>query len=216
MRPHGAGSPGQRGKAADRLYAPIRPFLRRGETDDQRRHHRGRGNGAFQYPGPSIPKPWMYDISKSNGPLAEVNSHDIGTLRWFTGSDFKTVFAIGGHFRCPDAKKDFPDFYDNVVLNASFINGCKKNQPKMRFFAPLSAVFSAYNRLLSTTSANSPDGRNAACTAFTAQAAFFRKAFSLPTAPQNKGFCSSIGTIFGIMCGTMFGTMPPRFWILFR
>jgi len=37
--------------------------------------------------GPSIPKPWMYDISKSNGPLAEVNSHDIDTLRWFTGSD---------------------------------------------------------------------------------------------------------------------------------
>ena len=73
--------------------------------------------------GPSIPKPWMYDISKSNGPLAEVNSHDIDTLRWFTGADFKTVFAIGGNFRCPDAKKDFPDFYDNVTLNASFTNG---------------------------------------------------------------------------------------------
>ena len=38
--------------------------------------------------GPSIPQPWMYDISKSNGPLAEVNSHDIDTLRWFTGSEF--------------------------------------------------------------------------------------------------------------------------------
>ena len=75
--------------------------------------------------GPSIPKPWMYDISKSNGPLAEVNSHDIDSLRWFTGSDFKTVFAIGGNYRCPDAKKDFPDFYDNVVLNASFKNGCQ-------------------------------------------------------------------------------------------
>lgn len=75
--------------------------------------------------GPSIPKPWMYDISKSNGPLAEVNSHDIDSLRWFTGSDFKTVFAIGGNFRCPDAKKDFPDFYDNVTLNASFANGCQ-------------------------------------------------------------------------------------------
>ena len=75
--------------------------------------------------GPSIPKPWMYDISKSNGPLAEVNSHDIDTLRWFTGADFKTVFAIGGNFRCPDAKKDFPDFYDNVTLNASFTNGCQ-------------------------------------------------------------------------------------------
>lgn len=75
--------------------------------------------------GPSIPKPWMYDISKSNGPLAEVNSHDIDSLRWFTGADFKTVYAIGGNYRCPDAKKDFPDFYDNVILNASFTNGCQ-------------------------------------------------------------------------------------------
>lgn len=75
--------------------------------------------------GPSIPKPWMYDISKSNGPLAEVNSHDIDSLRWFTGSDFKTLFAIGGNYRCLDAKNEFPDFYDNVVLNASFKNGCQ-------------------------------------------------------------------------------------------
>ena len=75
--------------------------------------------------GPSIPKPWMYEISKSNGPLAEVCSHDIDSLRWFTNADFKTVFAIGGNYRCPDAKKDFPDFYDNVVLNASFTNGCQ-------------------------------------------------------------------------------------------
>lgn len=73
--------------------------------------------------GPSIPKPWMYDISKSNGPLAEVNSHDIDTLRWFTGSEFQTVYAVGGNFRCPDARKQFPDFYDNVVLTASFANG---------------------------------------------------------------------------------------------
>lgn len=72
--------------------------------------------------GPSIPQPWMYDISKSNGPLAEVNSHDIDTLRWFTGSEFETVFAIGGNFRCPDARTEFPDFYDNVILNAQFEN----------------------------------------------------------------------------------------------
>ena len=39
--------------------------------------------------GPSIPRPWMYDIKKSNGPLAEVNSHDIDSMRWFTGSEFK-------------------------------------------------------------------------------------------------------------------------------
>ncbi len=73
--------------------------------------------------GPSIPKPWMYDIQKSNGPLAEVNSHDIDTLRWFTRSEFRTVYAVGGNYRCPDAREDFPDFYDNVILSACFENG---------------------------------------------------------------------------------------------
>lgn len=73
--------------------------------------------------GPSIPKPWMYDLSKSNGPLAEVNSHDIDTLRWFTGSEFSEVYAIGGNYRCVDARESFPDFYDNVILAATFVNG---------------------------------------------------------------------------------------------
>jgi len=73
--------------------------------------------------GPSIPQPWMYDIKKSNGPLAEVSSHDIDTLRWFTGSEFSSVYAIGGNYRCPDAKEEFPDFYDNVIVAASFKNG---------------------------------------------------------------------------------------------
>jgi len=73
--------------------------------------------------GPSAPQPWMYDIRQSNGPLAEVNSHDIDTLRWFTESEFKTVYAIGGNYRCPDAEADWPDFYDNVIVSASFENG---------------------------------------------------------------------------------------------
>ena len=73
--------------------------------------------------GPSIPQKWMYDIEKSNGPLAEVNSHDIDTLRWFIGSEFKSVYAIGGNYRCLEAREEFPDFYDNVIMNASFVNG---------------------------------------------------------------------------------------------
>lgn len=73
--------------------------------------------------GPSIPQKWQYDIAKSNGPLAEVNSHDIDTLRWFTESEFKEVYAIAGNYRCPEAQEEFPDFYDNVVLTASFENG---------------------------------------------------------------------------------------------
>lgn len=73
--------------------------------------------------GPSVPKPWMYDLRKSNGPLAEVNSHDIDTLRWFTGSEFEEVYAIAGNYRCPDARAGHPDFYDNVLLTARFANG---------------------------------------------------------------------------------------------
>lgn len=73
--------------------------------------------------GPSIPQPWMYDIKKSNGPLAEVCSHDIDTLRWFSGSEFQSLYAIGGNYRCPDAIRDYPDFYDNVALVGNFING---------------------------------------------------------------------------------------------
>jgi myo-inositol 2-dehydrogenase/D-chiro-inositol 1-dehydrogenase/scyllo-inositol 2-dehydrogenase (NAD+) len=73
--------------------------------------------------GPSAPRPWMYDIGKSNGPLAEVCSHDIDTLRWFTESEFKTVYAAGGNFRCPEARADWPDFYDNVIVSATFENG---------------------------------------------------------------------------------------------
>lgn len=73
--------------------------------------------------GPSIPKPWMYDIKKSNGPLAEVNSHDIDTLRWFTNGEFSTVYAVAGNYRCAEAREKYPDFYDNVILNANFDNG---------------------------------------------------------------------------------------------
>lgn len=73
--------------------------------------------------GPSVPQPWMYDLAVSNGPLAEVNSHDIDTVRWITGSDITEVYAIGGNFRSPGARADFPDFYDNVTLIAKFANG---------------------------------------------------------------------------------------------
>ena len=73
--------------------------------------------------GPSVPRPWMYDLKKSNGPLAEVSSHDIDALRWFTGSEVKSIYALGGNFRSPDAKADYPDFYDNVSAVLSFENG---------------------------------------------------------------------------------------------
>ena len=77
--------------------------------------------------GPSTPQEWMYDIAKSNGPLAEVNSHDIDTLRWFAGSDAESLHAIAGNFRCEDARTKYPDFYDTVLMNVRMKNGTLGN-----------------------------------------------------------------------------------------
>ncbi len=70
--------------------------------------------------GPGGPGAWMYDLSKSNGIVAEVNSHDIDSLHWFTGSTIRRVYAEGHNFKCPDAKESHPDFYDNVVAQFRF------------------------------------------------------------------------------------------------
>jgi len=73
--------------------------------------------------GPSYPRPWMFDLKKSNGPLAEVNSHDFDTVRWLTGSNLVEVHAIAGNFRTPEALAEFPDFYDQVQVSARMANG---------------------------------------------------------------------------------------------
>ncbi len=73
--------------------------------------------------GPSIPQPWMYDIKKSNGPLAEVSSHDIDALHWYSGSYLSEVYAVAGNYRSPDAVQEYPDFYDNVIMTARCLNG---------------------------------------------------------------------------------------------
>ncbi len=75
--------------------------------------------------GPSVPQPWMYDIKKSNGPLAEVSSHDIDTLHWYSQSYISEVYAVAGNYRCPDAREAYPDFYDNVIMTARFLSGAQ-------------------------------------------------------------------------------------------
>ena len=66
--------------------------------------------------GPSKPRPWMYDLKKSNGILAEVNSHDIDSIRWFAGSEIRELYAVAGNFRNPEAKAEYPDYYDSVLM----------------------------------------------------------------------------------------------------
>lgn len=73
--------------------------------------------------GPSKPRPWMYDIKKSNGILAEVNSHDIDAVRWMADCDIDTVYAVAGNFRNPEAIADYPDYYDSVLMSGTMKNG---------------------------------------------------------------------------------------------
>lgn len=73
--------------------------------------------------GPSKPRPWMYDLKKSNGILAEVNSHDIDSIRWFADSEIKELYAVAGNFRNPEAAAQYPDYYDSVLMNGTFENG---------------------------------------------------------------------------------------------
>lgn len=73
--------------------------------------------------GPSKPKEWMYDISISNGPLGEVCSHDIDTVRWFTESEISSLYAVGGNYRNKEIAGKYPDFYDNVIMSVEFDNG---------------------------------------------------------------------------------------------
>lgn len=75
--------------------------------------------------GPSIPQPWMYDLARSNGPLAEVNSHDIDTAHWFSGDTVSSVYAMAGNYRSPDARATYPDFYDQIHLSLKFRGGAQ-------------------------------------------------------------------------------------------
>ena len=73
--------------------------------------------------GPSTPQPWMYDIEASNGPLAEVSSHDIDAVRWLSGSEVASLYAVAGNFRSAQARDEWPHFYDTVLVNARMQNG---------------------------------------------------------------------------------------------
>ncbi len=73
--------------------------------------------------GPGLPPPWIYAIEKSNGILAEVNSHDFDSVRWLVGSDIARVYAEAGNYKCLDAANEYPDFYDNAVVSLRFADG---------------------------------------------------------------------------------------------
>jgi myo-inositol 2-dehydrogenase/D-chiro-inositol 1-dehydrogenase/scyllo-inositol 2-dehydrogenase (NAD+) len=73
--------------------------------------------------GPGLPPPWAYDLSRSNGMLAEVNSHDFDSIRWLVESDYEEVYAQAANFKCQNLRKNYSDFYDNAVVVVRLKNG---------------------------------------------------------------------------------------------
>jgi predicted dehydrogenase len=73
--------------------------------------------------GPGLPPQWARDLRTSNGMLAEVNSHDWDTTRWFMGSDYQRVYTEVANFKGAANSVDVPHFYDNVLVNIKFENG---------------------------------------------------------------------------------------------
>ena len=73
--------------------------------------------------GPGLPPPWARDLTKSNGMLAEVNSHDWDCVRWLMGSNPQRVYAEVANFKGPARHVDTPNFYDNAIVTVRFENG---------------------------------------------------------------------------------------------
>lgn len=73
--------------------------------------------------GPGLPPAWARDLTKSNGMLAEVNSHDWDTVRWLTGSNYERVYTEVANFKGPANNVDTPNFYDNAIVNIRFESG---------------------------------------------------------------------------------------------
>jgi scyllo-inositol 2-dehydrogenase (NAD+) len=73
--------------------------------------------------GPGLPPPWAWEIDRSNGMLAEVNSHDFDCVRWLTGSDIERVYAETANRKGAERGVDAEDFYDNAVVSLRFAGG---------------------------------------------------------------------------------------------
>lgn len=73
--------------------------------------------------GPGLPPPWARDLEKSNGMLAEVNSHDWDCTRWLMDANPERVYVEVANFKGEARGVDTPNFYDNVLVNIRFENG---------------------------------------------------------------------------------------------
>ncbi|HZB34948.1 MAG TPA: Gfo/Idh/MocA family oxidoreductase [Gaiellaceae bacterium] len=73
--------------------------------------------------GPGLPPEWALDPSRSGGLIAEVNSHDIDSIRWFSGQEFNGVYAVGRAAKRPDLAERYAGFVDLVLATFELSGG---------------------------------------------------------------------------------------------
>ena len=73
--------------------------------------------------GPGLPPEWAWDPEQAIGLIAEVNSHDLDTVRWLSGQEFTSVHALGRAAKRPDIAERYPGFVDLVVASFELSGG---------------------------------------------------------------------------------------------
>jgi scyllo-inositol 2-dehydrogenase (NAD+) len=73
--------------------------------------------------GPGLPPAWAHDLRRSNGMLAEVNSHDFDCVAWLAGSPIERVYAEAANFKGAERGVEADNFYDNAVVSLRFASG---------------------------------------------------------------------------------------------
>jgi predicted dehydrogenase len=73
--------------------------------------------------GPGLPPAWATDLKKSNGNLAEVNSHDWDCTRWLMGSNPERVYTEVANFKGKARGIKSEQFYDTALVNIRFESG---------------------------------------------------------------------------------------------
>lgn len=73
--------------------------------------------------GPGLPPAWANDLKRSNGMLAEVNSHDLDSVRWLMGSTIDRIYLETANFKGAERGVTFDRFYDNMIASLRFTSG---------------------------------------------------------------------------------------------
>jgi predicted dehydrogenase len=73
--------------------------------------------------GPGLPPPWANDIRTSNGMIAEVNSHDLDTVRWFADAAPVDIHVRVANFKGAERGVSTDHFYDTMLATITFESG---------------------------------------------------------------------------------------------